>query len=40
MASMLGRRSGGVIMTSNIGSHHLLDGVTADGEIKPAHATG
>ncbi|MFB8003847.1 ATP-dependent chaperone ClpB [Nocardia sp. NPDC056000] len=24
-----------VIMTSNIGSHHLLDGVTADGEIKP-----
>ncbi|MEV4109361.1 ATP-dependent chaperone ClpB [Nonomuraea sp. NPDC049695] len=24
-----------VIMTSNIGSQHLLDGVTADGEIKP-----
>jgi ATP-dependent Clp protease ATP-binding subunit ClpB len=24
-----------VIMTSNIGSHYLLDGVTADGEIKP-----
>ncbi|MCL7495038.1 ATP-dependent chaperone ClpB [Streptomyces sp. MCA2] len=24
-----------VIMTSNIGSAHLLDGVTADGEIKP-----
>jgi ATP-dependent Clp protease ATP-binding subunit ClpB len=24
-----------VIMTSNIGSHHLLDGVTGDGEIKP-----
>jgi len=24
-----------VIMTSNIGSHHLLDGVTTDGEIKP-----
>ncbi|MFC9233500.1 ATP-dependent chaperone ClpB [Streptomyces decoyicus] len=24
-----------VIMTSNIGSTHLLDGVTADGEIKP-----
>jgi ATP-dependent Clp protease ATP-binding subunit ClpB len=24
-----------VIMTSNIGSHHLLDGVTAHGEIKP-----
>ncbi|MCV7345902.1 ATP-dependent chaperone ClpB [Mycolicibacterium rhodesiae] len=24
-----------VIMTSNIGSLHLLDGVTADGEIKP-----
>jgi ATP-dependent Clp protease ATP-binding subunit ClpB len=24
-----------VIMTSNIGSHHLLDGVSADGEIKP-----
>ncbi|KAA8888532.1 ATP-dependent chaperone ClpB [Nocardia colli] len=24
-----------VIMTSNIGSHHLLDGVTPDGEIKP-----
>jgi ATP-dependent Clp protease ATP-binding subunit ClpB len=24
-----------IIMTSNIGSHHLLDGVTADGEIKP-----
>ena len=24
-----------VIMTSNIGSHHLLDGVTVDGEIKP-----
>jgi ATP-dependent Clp protease ATP-binding subunit ClpB len=22
-------------MTSNIGSHYLLDGVTADGEIKP-----
>ncbi|MGV9390562.1 ATP-dependent chaperone ClpB [Streptomyces olivaceus] len=24
-----------IIMTSNIGSEHLLDGVTADGEIKP-----
>ncbi|AGT95410.1 ATP-dependent Clp protease ATP-binding subunit ClpB [Rhodococcus sp. OAS809] len=24
-----------IIMTSNIGSQHLLDGVTADGEIKP-----
>jgi ATP-dependent Clp protease ATP-binding subunit ClpB len=24
-----------VIMTSNIGSHHLLDGVTVDGEITP-----
>jgi ATP-dependent Clp protease ATP-binding subunit ClpB len=24
-----------VIMTSNIGSHYLFDGVTADGEIKP-----
>ncbi|GGN78936.1 chaperone protein ClpB [Streptomyces albiflavescens] len=24
-----------IIMTSNIGSAHLLDGVTADGEIKP-----
>ncbi|NUP30028.1 MAG: ATP-dependent chaperone ClpB [Nocardia sp.] len=24
-----------IIMTSNIGSHHLLDGVTANGEIKP-----
>ena len=24
-----------VVMTSNIGSHYLLDGVTADGEIKP-----
>ncbi|MBV8347248.1 MAG: AAA family ATPase, partial [Mycolicibacterium sp.] len=24
-----------LIMTSNIGSHYLLDGVTADGEIKP-----
>ena len=24
-----------VIMTSNIGPHYLLDGVTADGEIKP-----
>ncbi|CAM3290517.1 ATP-dependent chaperone ClpB [Mycobacterium intermedium] len=24
-----------IIMTSNIGSHYLLDGVTADGEIKP-----
>ena len=24
-----------VIMTSNIGSHYLLDGVTVDGEIKP-----
>ncbi len=24
-----------VIMTSNIGSHYLLDGVTGDGEIKP-----
>ncbi|MCV7423089.1 ATP-dependent chaperone ClpB [Mycobacterium yunnanensis] len=24
-----------VIMTSNIGSHHLLDGVTPDGEIMP-----
>jgi ATP-dependent Clp protease ATP-binding subunit ClpB len=24
-----------VIMTSNIGSHHLLEGVTGDGEIKP-----
>jgi ATP-dependent Clp protease ATP-binding subunit ClpB len=24
-----------VIMTSNIGSHHLLDGVTTDGEITP-----
>ncbi len=24
-----------VIMTSNIGSQHLLDGVTSDGEIKP-----
>ena len=24
-----------VIMTSNIGSHYLLDGVTAHGEIKP-----
>ncbi len=24
-----------VIMTSNIGSHYLLDGVTADGEITP-----
>jgi ATP-dependent Clp protease ATP-binding subunit ClpB len=24
-----------VIMTSNIGSHYLLDGVTAEGEIKP-----
>ncbi|WP_327098983.1 ATP-dependent chaperone ClpB [Nocardia vinacea] len=24
-----------IIMTSNIGSHHLLDGVTAHGEIKP-----
>ncbi|MEW5810866.1 MAG: ATP-dependent chaperone ClpB [Actinomycetota bacterium] len=24
-----------VIMTSNIGSHHLFDGVTGDGEIKP-----
>ncbi|MET8796365.1 ATP-dependent chaperone ClpB [Nocardia sp. NPDC004568] len=24
-----------IIMTSNIGSHHLLDGVTATGEIKP-----
>ena len=24
-----------VIMTSNIGAEHLLDGVTADGEIKP-----
>ena len=24
-----------IIMTSNVGSHHLLDGVTPDGEIKP-----
>src|ERR687893_445655 len=24
-----------LIMTSNVGSHHLLDGVTPDGEIKP-----
>jgi ATP-dependent Clp protease ATP-binding subunit ClpB len=24
-----------IIMTSNIGSEHLLEGVTADGEIKP-----
>ncbi|MET8287116.1 ATP-dependent chaperone ClpB [Streptomyces sp. NPDC052287] len=28
-----------VIMTSNIGSAHLLDGVTADGEIKPEART-
>ena len=24
-----------IIMTSNIGSEHLLEGVTPDGEIKP-----
>ncbi|MEO3875566.1 ATP-dependent chaperone ClpB [Nonomuraea sp. B12E4] len=29
-----------IIMTSNIGSHHLLDGITADGEIKPAAREG
>jgi ATP-dependent Clp protease ATP-binding subunit ClpB len=28
-----------IIMTSNIGSHHLLDGVTPDGEIKPEART-
>jgi ATP-dependent Clp protease ATP-binding subunit ClpB len=28
-------RNAVIIMTSNIGSQHLLDGVTSDGEIKP-----
>ncbi|MER6007456.1 ATP-dependent chaperone ClpB [Nonomuraea angiospora] len=28
-------RNAVIIMTSNIGSHHLLDGITPDGEIKP-----
>jgi ATP-dependent Clp protease ATP-binding subunit ClpB len=28
-------RNAVIIMTSNIGSHYLFDGVTADGEIKP-----
>ncbi|MEV4070755.1 ATP-dependent chaperone ClpB [Nonomuraea fuscirosea] len=29
-----------IIMTSNIGSHHLLDGITSDGEIKPEARDG
>ncbi|WP_230881804.1 ATP-dependent chaperone ClpB [Planomonospora sp. ID91781] len=29
-----------IIMTSNIGSQHLLDGVTSDGEIKPGAHDG
>jgi ATP-dependent Clp protease ATP-binding subunit ClpB len=32
---MVNFRNTVIIMTSNIGSHYLLDGVTADGEIKP-----